>query len=133
MAAQLRLLRARGRRDVLETCLFSEETYPRAYMYIVDLNVRSTGSMCLPLLRTHFIKRGFTCSSSFSITTQSIREDFIEQWAKELQSGRMCILSWYHDRKAGVSLADIAIGKEDIKHLQKEIKKIREQTDEAKF
>ena len=119
--------------DILETCLASEETDPRARMYIVDLNVRTTGSMCLPLLRTYFTKRGFTCSSSFIITTQSNPEDFIEHWATELQSGRMCILSWYHDREAGVSLADIAIGGKGNKQLQKEIKKIREQTNEVKF
>ena len=119
--------------DILETRPTNGETNPMANMHIVDLNVRTTGSMCLPLLKTHFTKGGFNHSSSFSITVHSTRDEFIEQWATEFESGRICILSWYHDREAGVSLADVAVGGEDNERLQEEMEKVREQADEVTF
>lgn len=100
---------------------------------VVDLNVRTSGSICLPLLRTHFEKRGLTCASSFSITTKDGRDEFIERWQDEFESGRMCILSWYEDKPAKISIADVAIGAKDDKKLQEAIEKVRESTDEVTF
>jgi hypothetical protein len=101
--------------------------------HIVDMNVRTSGSMCLPLLRGHFTSRGLTCASSFGITVKSSREEFIRQSRKDFESGRMCILSWYQDKQTGMSIADVAIGAEDDARLQEGMKKVREMTEEVVF
>lgn len=120
--------------DILETApVDTESTDSTANFYIVDLNVRMSGSICLPLLRSHFRKRGFSCGSSFGITVKATRDEFIKQWQKEFESGRMCILSWYEDKSAGSSIADVDVGGEDEGQLQEEMKRIRDTTDGVMF
>ena len=99
---------------------------------IVDLNVRTSGSLVLPLLKTHFSeKRELHNASSFSITVKMGREKFIEKWGKEFEEGSMCIVSWYEDLNDGVSMADIAIGAKDEEALQKYMETVREGTEEV--
>jgi hypothetical protein len=121
--------------DILETApVDSESTDSTASFHIVDLNVRTSGSICLPLLRGHFLKRGFSCGSSFTITVKATRDEFVKQWRAEFESGRMCILSWYEDWSAGTSsIADVAVGGEDESRLHEEMKKVRDTTDEVTF
>lgn len=104
-----------------------------AHFHIVDLNVRTSGSLCLPLLRGHFTSRGLDCASSFSISTQKSRNEFIEQFASDFKTGKMCILSWYQDPRSGLSLADIAVGAEDGSGLEEAMRQLREATDQVTF
>lgn len=115
--------------DIMET----QSVDGTSNFQIIDLNVRTSGSMCLPLMRSHFSGRGYDCASSFSITVKSSRGDFIEQWSKEFKSGQMCILSWYEDKSSGVSIADVTVGGEDEDRLQKLMKKVQDMTDEVTF
>ncbi|KAI9660385.1 MAG: hypothetical protein M1821_009735 [Bathelium mastoideum] len=117
--------------DVLETAPRNGES--KGKFDIVDLNVRTSGSMCLPLLRTHFTSRGCQSASSFSITVKETRDSFIEQWREKFEDGRLCIVSWYEDRDNGVSLADVAVGAEDEKKLQEEIKMLKDASDDVTF
>lgn len=100
---------------------------------IVDLNVRTSGSLCLPLLRTHFTDRGFYCASSLSVTVQKSRTEFCEQWRAELELGQLCIVAWYEDNNAGASFGDVVAAAEDENALGKMIAKVREYTDTVTF
>ncbi|OLN85235.1 hypothetical protein CCHL11_04389 [Colletotrichum chlorophyti] len=101
--------------------------------HIVDLNIRTSGSMCLPLLKGHFTSRGLWSGSSFSISSKQGREEFIESFRYDFEAGRMCIISWYEDPDTGVSLADVAVGAEDQKGLRKAMKRVRDATEGVTF
>lgn len=110
--------------DVLET---------KTGCFIVDLNVRTCGSLSLPLLRGHFVSRGLDCASSFSVTVKGGRREFIQRWRGPFEEGRMLIMSWYEDLEAGESIADVVVGGEDDERLQELVKLIREQSEEVTF
>ncbi|KAK0725793.1 hypothetical protein B0H67DRAFT_571563 [Lasiosphaeris hirsuta] len=101
--------------------------------HIVDLNVRTSGSLSLPLLKGHFSSRGLSCASSFSITVKGTRGDFIRRWRPEFESGQMFILSWYEDTETNESIADVVVGGEDEKALQRWMNKVRDTTEEVTF
>lgn len=111
--------------DILET--------QNGEFYIVDLNVRTSGSLCLPLLQTHFTSRGFQCASSISATVRKSRDEFCEQWRGELESGQLCIVAWYEDKNAGLSYGDVVVGAEDEEHLTEMLSKIRSSTEQVTF
>ncbi|TPX13869.1 uncharacterized protein E0L32_005813 [Thyridium curvatum] len=115
--------------DILETAPRDGENN----LNIVDLNVRTSGSLCLPLLRRHFTSRGLHCASSFSIAVEGSRADFLRRWKEDFEAGRMCILSWYEDRTAGESLADLAVGGEGEEELKQGIDKVRAMTKKVTF
>ena len=100
---------------------------------IVDLNVRTSGSLSLPLLRTHFTSRGFFSASSVSITAQKSRDEFCEQWRAELEAGQLCILAWYEDHHAGKSYGDVVVGAKDEKELETMLEKVREVSEQVTF
>ncbi|GAB1312470.1 Putative solid-state culture specific ATP-grasp domain-containing protein [Madurella fahalii] len=101
--------------------------------FIVDLNVRTCGSVSLPLLRSHFVGRGLECASSFSIVVKGGRAEFIRRWQGPFEEGRMLILSWYEDPEAGESIADVVVGGEDEGRLQELVRLVREDTEEVTF
>ncbi|EME80264.1 uncharacterized protein MYCFIDRAFT_212015 [Pseudocercospora fijiensis CIRAD86] len=80
---------------------------------IVDLNVRTTGSLCLSLLSKHFTSRGLNAASSFSITVEQDRDQFIDTWRDKFKEGRFIIVAWYHEASLGQSYANVVIGAED--------------------
>ncbi len=100
---------------------------------IVDLNVRTSGSLCLPLMQSHFTSRGLQCASSLSVTVQKSRQEFCEQWRDELESGKLCIVAWYEDDDAGKSFGDVVVGAEDDDALSEVLAKIRELTEQVTF
>ncbi|KAK4234587.1 hypothetical protein C8A03DRAFT_18537 [Achaetomium macrosporum] len=106
---------------------------PGEECYIVDLNVRTCGSLSLPLLRGHFVGRGLECASSFSIGVRGGRREFIEKWRGPFEEGRMLILSWYEDPEEGKSIADVVVGGENEERLAKLMKEVREDTEEVTF
>ncbi|KAK1776355.1 hypothetical protein QBC45DRAFT_333082 [Copromyces sp. CBS 386.78] len=106
--------------------------------YIVDLNVRTSGSLALPLLKGHFTSRGMTCASSFSTAVKGSRKEFMETWREEFESGRMLIMAWYEDNtsdreKEVKSIGDVVVGGKDEKDLQDLMKRVRERTEEVTF
>jgi hypothetical protein len=100
---------------------------------IVDLNVRTSGSLCLPLLRSHFTSRDLQHASSFSVTVEQTRREYVKRWHEEFESGQMCVLSWYEDKRSGKSIADVAIGGHDAKDLQRLMKVVREESEDVTF
>ena len=84
---------------------------------VVDLNVRTTGSCCLPLLQTHFTSRGLHLASAFSIDVQQGRSAFLDTLRTEIYKGRMCIVSWYEDPETKSSLAELVVGGDNDKRL----------------
>ncbi|KAL9949648.1 hypothetical protein ACHAO5_000481 [Verticillium nonalfalfae] len=123
--------------DVLETA--SESVMDEgvdddlARYHIVDLNVRTSGSLALPLMKTHFTGRGLDNASSFSISSKHSRDEFVALFRDDFESGKMCILSWYQDRDTGTSLADVAVGAATPEDLKKEMQRVRDATDEVTF
>lgn len=100
---------------------------------IVDLNVRTSGSLALPLLRTHFTSRGFYSASSISVTVEKSRDEFCQQWRVELEAGQLCILAWYEDQRAGKSYGDVVVGAEDEDHLAQMLEKVRKDSEQVTF
>jgi hypothetical protein len=122
--------------DILETATpghTDSHTGEETAYHIVDLNVRTSGSMCLPVMRGHFTNLGLKCASSFSVSIKGSREEFIEASRDDFVSGRMCILSCYHDLKINKSIADVVIGGSDEADLQQRMRRIRDVTDEVVF
>lgn len=122
--------------DILETKTPGQtdsHTGEQTAYHIVDLNVRTSGSLSLPLLSGHFSSRGLSCASSFSVTVKGTRKEFIEKWREEFEAGKMFILRWYEDLEANESIADVVVGAEDEKSLQKQMKKVRDTTEEVTF
>ncbi|KAL9096631.1 MAG: hypothetical protein Q9165_001118 [Trypethelium subeluteriae] len=122
--------------DILETAAKptnGELVTSKSELNIVDLDVRTSESMCLPLMKGHFQRRGLRSASSFSIAVKESRESFIKRWQKEFESGSMCILSWYEDPKSGESLGDVVVGPKDEKTLRQEIERVKKTTDEVTF
>lgn len=100
-------------------------------LFITDLNVRTAGSLCLPLLRGHFVKRQLLFASSFSLSAQSSRESFSLMFSHEIEVGGMVIISWYEDHTTGVSWADVVVGGVDREELNKIILRVKEAADEV--
>ena len=119
--------------DILETASNDGEEEPATF-HIVDLNVRTTGSLVLGLLRGHFSKRrGLHEASSFSATLKMGRKEFIERLSKDFEEGRVVIASWYEDVASGVSFANVVVGAEDAKRLEQEIETVKQYAMEITF
>ena len=118
--------------DILETSPAAGENGPS--LHIVDLNVRTSGSLVLGLLGGHFSeRRGLHEASSFSVTVKMTRESFIDKLARQFQEGRVVIVSWYEDIKSGVSLANLVIGGKDRDDLEENIKIVKQNASEIHF
>lgn len=100
---------------------------------VVDLNVRTCGSVGLPLLRGHFTSRGMGWASSCSVAVKGGRREFVDRWRGLFEEGRMVILSWYEDPAEGGSIADVVVGGEDEGRLHELMKAVRESTEEVTF
>lgn len=104
-----------------------------AALFIVDLNVRTSGSMSLPLLRGHFTSRGLYCSGMCTITTRKGRWEFVDQWRSQFLSGSMIILSWCRDPLSEVSTGCVITGAEDEARLGERMEALKASTDEVTF
>ncbi|ENH72404.1 hypothetical protein FOC1_g10013060 [Fusarium oxysporum f. sp. cubense race 1] len=100
--------------------------------HVVDLNVRTTGSCYLPLLRKHFTNRELYIESSFSTDVQQ-RDEFLDMFKAEFQDGRMCVISWYEDQEKGSSLAELVIGGEDDDRLKELMDRVNEMSKSVTF
>ena len=101
---------------------------------IVDLNVRTSGSLVLGLMKGHFSKRrGLHEASSFSINVKMARDAFIRTFESQFREGQMVIASWYEDLTSGVSYGNLLVGAQDKKLLQEEVARIKEIASEVSF
>ena len=92
---------------------------------IIDLNVRTSGSMCLPLMKTHFTRRGLDAAGSFSMSVKERREDFVKLFSDGFNQGRMVIVAWYEEQTVGESYGDVVVGAENEKTLARMIEKVK--------
>ncbi|RYP75778.1 hypothetical protein DL770_007345 [Monosporascus sp. CRB-9-2] len=104
-----------------------------ANFHVVDLNARTSGQLCLPLLRTHFTSRGLDSASSFFIRVWKKREAFVRAFQEDFETGRICILSWYEDPESDMSLGNVAVGAEDLNRLKEDMQRIRGVSEEVTF
>jgi hypothetical protein len=100
-------------------------------LFVVDVNVRTTGSLTLPLLRGHFTERGLMCASTFAIVVRGGRRGFIARWRRWFEEGRMVILGWYEDPWTGMSSGSVVVGGEDRRRLGELMRAVGESTDEV--
>ena len=118
--------------DILETA--SHDKQGQGNLSITDLNVRTSGSLSLGLLRGHFSeRRSLHEASSFSVNVEMGRTEFIAKLSKQFQEGRIIIVSWFSDTKFKVSFANVIVGAEDRPNLEKEIERIKQFTTEIHF
>ena len=118
--------------DILESA--PREDGAPTQLDIVDLNVRTSGSLVLGLLSTHFsTQRGLHKASSFSINVDMSRDTFISKFEQGFRDGRMLIVSWYQDLSSGVSYGNLVIGAPDSKALEEQVKKVKEVAAEVCF
>lgn len=119
--------------DILETTSNDGEEISTNF-HIVDLNVRTSGSLVLGLLRGHFSeRRGLHEASSFSLTLKTGRREFTEKLGKEFEEGGVVIVSWYEDIASGVSFANVVVGAEDTKRLEDKIEVVKQYGTEIAF
>lgn len=78
--------------------------------YIIDLNVRITGSFSLGLLAGHFTKRGLDRAMVEAAYFPCSRPAFEEAFAREIQDGRIIITAWTYDESVSLSLGVFIIG-----------------------
>ena len=120
--------------DILETRANGNPKEELTTMKIVDLNVRTSGSLVLALLQGHFSgRRGFHEASSFSVTVKMAREAFIEKMAGEHEDGRLVVVSWFEDVESGLSYGNVVVGAPNAETLEKEVAKIKSLASEIHF
>ncbi|GAW11966.1 hypothetical protein ANO14919_013200 [Xylariales sp. No.14919] len=102
-------------------------------LHIIDINARTSGQLCLPLLRTHFTSRGLECAASFFMRIVKNRDQFIDMFEEDFSNGKICILSWYDDPVSGVSFGNVVVGAEDINRLGEDVQRIRSISQELSF
>ena len=111
--------------DILETASpgHDEDTN----LYIVDLNVRTSASHILGLMRGHFsVQRGLHTASLTNITVTMTRQAFIQMFLNEFQEGRVVIVSWYEDVEKGRSSGTVVLGGRDKGELEALVGRITE-------
>ena len=119
--------------DILETAP-SDDGNGSTTLYIVDLNVRTSGSLVLGLMRGHFSERRYLHeASSFSVTVKMNRESFIKDFEVQFQEGKIVIVSWYEDIDPAISYGNVVIGAQDKQELEKQVMKVKELASEIHF
>ena len=120
--------------DILETAPREGDSSGLTELNIVDLNVRTSGSLVLGLMSKHFSEqRGLHKASSFSINAEMSRDTFISKFERRFREGHMVIVSWYEDPTSGVSYGNVVIGAPDGKTLEDEVAKVKEIASEVSF
>jgi hypothetical protein len=119
--------------DILETV---DETGGQAtcHFHIVDLNVRTSGSLALGLLSNHFYReRGLKEASQFSINARMTRDEFIHELGSDYLERSIVIDSWIEDEEQGVSYAKVIIGAKNKEELEQKVAWVKEHGSEMKY
>jgi predicted ATP-grasp superfamily ATP-dependent carboligase len=78
--------------------------------YIIDLNVRITGTFNLGLVAGHFTKRGLDRAMVEAAYFSCSRVKFEEVFAREIRDGRIIITAWTYDESLLLSFGVFIIG-----------------------
>lgn len=120
--------------DILETASEDSNRDESTTLNIVDLNVRTSGSLVLGLMRGHFFeRRGLHEASSFSVNVKMSRESFIKKFESHFREGKMVIVSWYEDLESGVSFGNVVIGAENKQELDNKVTEVKKVATEIHF
>ncbi|KAL8771409.1 MAG: hypothetical protein Q9209_003077 [Squamulea sp. 1 TL-2023] len=120
--------------DILETAGGNDDGNTSTTMQIVDLNVRTSGSLVLGLLKGHFsVRKSLHEASSFSITVKMTREEFVEKFEDEFADGKMIVVSWFEDVESGISYGNIITGAPDEGTLDEKVAKVKQMASEIHF
>lgn len=112
--------------DILETASTSDEYNGSSTLHIVDLNVRVSGSLVLGPLRKHFsVRRGLHEASTFALDSNLARDQFITKFEEYFREGKIVLVSWYEDKKSGVSSGIVVIGARNKMELKKQVAKVK--------
>lgn len=109
--------------DILETINSNDPKKRTTTMKIVDLNVRSSGSLILGLLKGHFSgRRNLHEATALSVTTEMTRRSFVGKLNEEYRDGRLVIVSWVESR---ISYGFVVVGAANAEALEREVAKIK--------
>lgn len=86
--------------------------------YIIDLNVRVTGTHPLGPLAGHFTQRGLTNATIITEFFTCTRSDFERAFKAEIADGALIFCSWVRDEVIGLSHGGVAIGGADTEKLE---------------
>lgn len=90
-------------------------------LYVVDLNVRTSGSLNIVLMGEFFSKqRGFHLATSFFLESEHNRDFMMSKFSKEFEEGRIVITAWYENAEIGAGAAVVIAG-EDADALNKTV------------
>ncbi|KAF3481270.1 solid-state culture specific protein [Arthroderma uncinatum] len=93
--------------------------------YVIDLNVRLTGSYNLGLLTGHFTKRGLGCATLEKGNFSCSRAQFEETFSREMDEGRIIITAWTHDESTSLSYGVFIIGGIDRMEIRRLIGRVQ--------
>ena len=80
--------------------------------WVVDMNVRTPGSLPVGVLKGHFsTERGLHVGYMLSgIRLPYSRDKFLEHFRVQFEEGRIVIIAWSEEVPVGVSWANLAMG-----------------------
>lgn len=120
--------------DILEAVSTNDNIHSMPALNVVDLNVRTSGSLVLGLMKGHFSeRRGLHEASSFSVNVKMSRDSFIKNFGSQFREGKIVIVSWYEDVDFGVSFANVVIGAKNKEELEREVARVKEVASEIHF
>lgn len=93
--------------------------------YVVDLNVRLTGTHNLGPLRGHFTQRGLWEAMAMKCNFRRSQEAFERDFDTELRNGSMIIMGWVRNETKDHGCVGFTLGGEDPSSLQELSQKIR--------
>ncbi|KAL8756014.1 MAG: hypothetical protein Q9184_004636 [Pyrenodesmia sp. 2 TL-2023] len=113
--------------DILEAMNSDDPAERSTTMKIVDLNVRTSGSLILGLLKGHFSGgRRLHEATVLSVTTKMTRGSFVGKLNDEYRAGRLVIVSWCEDVESKVSYGFVVVGAPNAEALDREVAKIKQ-------
>lgn len=93
--------------------------------FIVDLNVRVTGTFHLGPLLGHFTQRGLFEAAITMGDFSCSRDAFEERFADEIRNGSLIVSGWVHGESSRPSHAAITIGARDSYELKEYLERIK--------
>lgn len=95
--------------------------------WIIDLNVRMTGSLTLAFLRGHFSERRGLHEASITqrFKFKHKRDEFRKFFGPEIAQGRLIIVAWSQDTVQGISWGNLIVGAEDEMRLKELMDRVR--------
>ncbi|GAB1207945.1 hypothetical protein APSETT445_006682 [Aspergillus pseudonomiae] len=86
--------------------------------YIVDLNVRPTGTYHFGPLKGHFTKRGLWEAMTLKIYLECSQAEFEDGFKEELRNGNIIIMGWAESESKNRSYSIFTLGAKDTSSLE---------------